>query len=80
MTEKKRPESIVREIRRLGSLYAVHAAALFPGAAGLIIESGIADPLERSRRRVRRRSKIGTLPDMSHRWPERYRHAPSPPR
>lgn len=33
--------------RSLGSLYAVHGAALFPGAAGLIVESGIADPLER---------------------------------
>lgn len=38
--------------RSLGSLYAVHGAALFPGATGLIIESGIADPLERILLRV----------------------------
>ncbi len=38
--------------RSLGSLYAVHGAALFPGAGGLIIESGIADPLERILLRV----------------------------
>lgn len=33
--------------RSLGSLYALHGAARFPRAAGLIIESGLADPLER---------------------------------
>ncbi len=33
--------------RSLGSLYAVHGAGLFPQAAGLILESGIADPLDR---------------------------------
>lgn len=38
--------------RSLGSLYAVHGAALFPDAAGLIVESGIADPLERILLRV----------------------------
>ena len=38
--------------RSLGSLYAVHGAALFPGAAGLIVESRIADPFERILLRV----------------------------
>jgi uncharacterized protein len=33
--------------RSLGSLYAAHAAALYPMAAGLVLESAIADPLER---------------------------------
>lgn len=33
--------------RSLGSLYALHGAARYPRAAGLIIESGLADPLER---------------------------------
>ncbi len=33
--------------RSLGALYALHGAALYPDAAGLIIESGLADPLER---------------------------------
>lgn len=33
--------------RSLGSLYALHGAAHYPESAGLIIESGLADPLER---------------------------------
>jgi hypothetical protein len=41
------PEKIIFFRRSLGSLYALHGAALYPGAAGLIIESGPADPLER---------------------------------
>lgn len=42
------PERIVFFGRSLGSLYAVHGAGLYPQAAGLIVESGIADPLERT--------------------------------
>jgi uncharacterized protein len=42
------PEKTVFFGRSLGSLYAAHGAGLFPQAAGLIIESGIADPLERT--------------------------------
>jgi hypothetical protein len=38
--------------RSLGSLYAVHAASLYPRAAGLVLESAIADPLERILARV----------------------------
>lgn len=38
--------------RSLGSLCAIHGASVFPHAAGLIIESGIADPLERILMRV----------------------------
>jgi uncharacterized protein len=38
--------------RSLGSLYALHGAARYPKAAGLIIESGLADPLERILARV----------------------------
>src|SRR5512146_1529131 len=41
------PARIVFFGRSLGSLYAVHGAGLFPRAAGLILESGLADPLER---------------------------------
>lgn len=41
------PERMIFFGRSLGSLYALHGAALYPGAAGLIIESGLADPLER---------------------------------
>ena len=41
------PENLVLFGRSLGSVYALHGAHLFPGIAGLIIESGLADPLER---------------------------------
>ena len=41
------PSRIIFFGRSLGSLYAVHAALLYPRAAGLILESAIADPLER---------------------------------
>lgn len=40
-------EQIIFFGRSLGSLYAMHGAYLYPQAAGLIIESGLADPLER---------------------------------
>jgi len=38
--------------RSLGSLYAAHAASLYPMAAGLVMESAIADPMERALARV----------------------------
>jgi pimeloyl-ACP methyl ester carboxylesterase len=38
--------------RSMGSLYAAHAAALYPMAAGLVLESAIADPMERIPLRV----------------------------
>lgn len=41
------PEKIIFFGRSLGSLYALHGSLLYPLAAGLIIESGLADPLER---------------------------------
>ena len=41
------PERIIFFGRSLGSLYALHGVARYPQAAGLIIESGLADPLER---------------------------------
>lgn len=46
------PEKIVFFGRSLGSLYALHAASIFPHAAGLILESAIADPLERILARI----------------------------
>jgi pimeloyl-ACP methyl ester carboxylesterase len=46
------PAQLIFFGRSLGSLYSVHGAARFPGAAGLIVESGIADPLERILLRV----------------------------
>jgi pimeloyl-ACP methyl ester carboxylesterase len=41
------PERTVFFGRSLGSLYALHAVSCFPDAAGLVLESGIADVLER---------------------------------
>ena len=41
------PGRIIFFGRSLGSLFAVHAASLYPQAAGLVLESAIADPLER---------------------------------
>lgn len=41
------PERIIFFGRSLGSLYALHGVLRYPQAAGLIIESGLADPLER---------------------------------
>ncbi len=38
--------------RSVGSLFAIHAASLFPKVAGLILESAVADPLERLLLRV----------------------------
>ena len=41
------PSRLVFFGRSLASLYAAHAASLYPDAAGLVLESGIAEPLER---------------------------------
>jgi fermentation-respiration switch protein FrsA (DUF1100 family) len=56
------PERIIFFGRSLGSLYALHGASLYPKAAGLIIESGLADPLERILVRVEPR-EIGATPE-----------------
>jgi pimeloyl-ACP methyl ester carboxylesterase len=50
------PERIIFFGRSLGSLYAMHGLSLYPQAAGLIIESGLADPLERILVRVEPRN------------------------
>jgi pimeloyl-ACP methyl ester carboxylesterase len=56
------PSRLVFFGRSLGSLYAAHAAFLHPDAAGLVLESGIADPLERILLRVEP-WQIGTTVD-----------------
>ena len=45
-------EDLVLFGRSVGSIYAIHAASLFPDIPGLILESGIASPLERVLLRV----------------------------
>lgn len=47
--------------RSVGSLFAIKAAEIFPDAAGMILESAIADPLERLLLRVRP-EELGTTP------------------
>ncbi|MBW2457120.1 MAG: alpha/beta fold hydrolase [Deltaproteobacteria bacterium] len=46
------PEQVIVFGRSVGSIYALELAAQQPGIAGLVIESGIADPLERVLMRV----------------------------
>lgn len=52
-TIKQPQEKLVLFGRSVGSLFAIKAAELFPQVAGLILESAIADPLERLLLRVR---------------------------
>jgi len=46
------PEELILFGRSLGSIYAIHGAYLFPQISGLIIESGIANPITRLLSRV----------------------------
>lgn len=52
-------EKLVIFGRSVGSLFAIKAAELFPDIAGLILESAVADPLERLLLRIRP-EEIGT--------------------
>jgi pimeloyl-ACP methyl ester carboxylesterase len=45
-------EKLILFGRSVGSIYALHATSHFPNVAGLVIESGVADPLERILLRV----------------------------
>jgi pimeloyl-ACP methyl ester carboxylesterase len=45
-------EQLILFGRSVGSIYALHATGHFPDVAGLVIESGVADPLERILLRV----------------------------
>src|SRR5512138_2656151 len=56
------PERIVLFGRSVGSIFAIEAAARFPRAAGLVLESGIADVLERLLLRVEPR-ELGATED-----------------
>jgi len=58
------PERVIFFGRSLGSLYAVHGASLYPQAAGLILESGIADPLERILVRIEPRHVGATMEQL----------------
>jgi hypothetical protein len=56
------PDRIVFFGRSVGSLFAIHAVSRFPRAAGLVIESGIADVRERLALRVEA-SELGVAPE-----------------
>jgi pimeloyl-ACP methyl ester carboxylesterase len=58
------PNEIIFFGRSLGSLYALHGASLYPQAAGLIIESGLADPLERILVRIEARHVGATMEEL----------------
>lgn len=58
------PEKLIFFGRSLGSLYALHAASLYPAAAGLIVESGLADPLERILVRIEPHQVGATLDEL----------------
>lgn len=58
------PEKIIFFGRSLGSLYALHGASLYPQAAGIIIESGLADPLERILVRIEPREEGVTIDEL----------------
>jgi pimeloyl-ACP methyl ester carboxylesterase len=58
------PERIVFFGRSLGSLYALHGVSRYPQAAGLIVESGLADPLERILVRIEPHHVGATIDDL----------------
>lgn len=59
------PSLLVPFGRSLGSFYAIELVHRFPEVAGLIIESGIADPLERILLRVRPEDVDTTAPELA---------------
>ena len=59
------PSQLVAFGRSLGSLYAIELVHCFPESAGLIIESGIADPLERILLRVRPEDVDTNAPELA---------------
>ena len=60
--------------RSVGSIYAIHATAHFPNVAGLVIESGVADPLERLLLRVRPEELGVTMKALEEEAAERLNH------
>lgn len=57
-------EEIIFFGRSLGSLYAMHGISLYSQSAGLIIESGLADPLERVLVRIEPRHVGATMDEL----------------
>lgn len=64
-------ERLVLFGRSIGSLFALHGVGCFPGTAGLIVESGIADILERLLLRVHP-AEMGTTTEAMRKEVEKY--------
>jgi pimeloyl-ACP methyl ester carboxylesterase len=68
------PESLVVFGRSIGSIYAIEFVARYPQVAGLVLESGIADVLERILLRVSAEELGATDEEMSNAFAERFDH------
>ncbi len=68
------PESLVVFGRSIGSIYAIEFVARYPHVAGLVLESGIADVLERILLRVSAEELNCTGEEMSSAFAERFDH------
>ena len=68
------PDRLVFFGRSVGSIYAIHAASRFPQAAGLVLESGIADVLERLLLRVHPAELGATAQELADAVAERLDH------
>ena len=68
------PEQVIAFGRSVGSIYAIEAAARFPELRGLVLESGIADPLQRILLRVAPEELDATLEELEREAAERLDH------
>jgi pimeloyl-ACP methyl ester carboxylesterase len=68
------PESLVVFGRSIGSIYAIEFARRYPNIAGLVLESGIADVLERILLRVRPEELGVSIDEMRAAFQERFDH------
>ena len=68
------PETLVVFGRSIGSIYAIEFVARYPQVAGLVLESGIADVLERILLRVSAEELNASDEEMSSAFAERFDH------
>lgn len=69
-----KPESLIVFGRSIGSIYAIEAAHRYPQIAGLVLESGIADVLERILLRVSPQELGTSINEMRAAFEERFDH------
>ncbi len=68
------PETLIVFGRSIGSIYAIEAARRYPNIAGLVLESGIADVLERILLRVSPEELGSSMDAMQAEFSERFDH------